>query len=393
MIDIERQATLDRLDCESHSLVLAIEDTTSFNFSHHPATRDLGVIEDNRTAGFFAHTTLAVSAEGVPLGLFDQRVWRREKGAKAPDSHKKVPITEKESMKWLHGMYQTLESPVSVVMICDREADIYEMFQEARTTRTDYLIRARHNRRLEENARLYEALEQEPFTAFFEIDVARQHTQEARVAEVGLRYMSVTMQPPKRSTPAAVIPLTPLSVQVVEVVEQEPPAGVEPIRWVLLTSLPVETLADAQQIVRFYTYRWLVERFHFILKSGCRMEESQLRSYDALTRFLALCSHQAWQLLELTYLARVTPDASCDRFLTPEQWQALQAYQTKDVASTGACPTLEEACRYIAQLGGFLGRKGDGAPGLKVLWRGWQRLQDLAAMYILFKPPQDVGKV
>lgn len=387
MIDIERQATLDRLHHNTHELVLAVEDTTSFNFNHHPATRDLGVIEDNRTAGFFAHTTLAVSAEGVPLGLFDQRVWRRAKGAKEPDSHKKIPVTQKESMKWLHGLYQTLESPVSVVVIGDREADIYEVFQEARNTQTDYIIRARHNRRLEEDVSLYETLAQQSFATFFEINVTRQATQEARVADVGLRYMSVTMQPPKRSTAAAVIPLTPLPVQVVEVVEQDPPSGIKPIHWLLLTSLPVQTISDAQQIVGFYTHRWLVERFHFILKSGCRMEESQLRSYDALTRFLALCSHQAWQLMELTYQARVTPDAPCDRLLTPEQWQALQAYQTKNVPSPGACPTLEEACRGIAQLGGFLGRTGDGSPGLKVLWRGWQRLQDLAAMYTLFNPP------
>lgn len=395
MLEIEREATLKRLVQTKPELVLAVEDTTSFNFAHHPATTGLGVIEDNRTAGFYAHTTLAVSERGVPLGLFDQQVWRRDKSApKVPDVHKKLPITEKESMKWLNGLYQTQASPTQVIVIGDREADIYELFQEAQNSQTDLIIRATRNRTLVDKGKLFEILAQQDFVATFEVQVARQVNQEQRVAPVGLRYTSVTLLPPKRRSSSLVIALTPLTLQLIEVVELDAPAQVEAIHWFLLTTLPLTTLDDARRIVRFYTYRWLVERFHYILKSGCRLEDSQLKSYDALSRFLALCSHQAWQLLELTYQARVTPDALCDKLLTPEQWQALQVHHFGHPLTLATCPTLEEACRWIAQLGGFIGRKSDGQPGVKVMWRGWQRLQDLARMWeIVHPPPQNMGKV
>jgi len=397
MIELEQKATIERLKKESHHRILAVQDTTSFNFGHHKATEGLGVIENNRSAGFFAHSTLAVSDEGVPLGLFSQDVWRRPKKqgkGKKTNAHQGLPITEKESMKWLNGLYETQASPVQVIVVADREADIYELFQEAQRTGTDYIIRATRNRCLKESPKLFETLDACEFEATFDIEVTRQANQEARIAELGIRYTSVTLLPPKnRSKDLQVIDLSPLSINVVEVIELDVPDGIEPVHWILLTTLAVDTLADAKDVVRFYSYRWVVERFHYVLKSGCRFEDSQLKSYEALTRFLALCSHQAWHILELTYQARVTPDAPCDRLLSPEQWQALQAHQTGQSVSFGACPTLEESARYIAHLGGFIGRKSDGQPGVKVLWRGWQRLQDLVAMWNIFHPPKDVGNV
>jgi hypothetical protein len=395
MIELEREATLKRLKQEGSGVILAVEDTTSFNFTHHPATTGLGVIENNRSVGFYAHTTLAVSESGVPLGLFAQQVWRRDKSTpKIPDAHKKLPITQKESMKWLNGLYQTQGSSRQVIVIGDREADIYELFQEAQNTDTDLIIRAKSNRCLMSEGKLFEALAQQEFVATFEVEVARQVNQEKRLAQVGLRYGSVILRPPSRAKSSVVIALSPLTLQVVEVVELNAPADAEAIHWLLLTTLELNSVQDAQRVVRFYSYRWVVERFHYVLKSGCKMEQSQLQSYDALTRFLALCSHQAWQILELTYQARVSPDVPCDTLLTLEQWQALQAHQTGHYNPLAPCPTLHEACRSIAHLGGFIGRKSDGFPGVKVLWRGWQRLNDLVAMWQLFHPPpKDVGNV
>ncbi len=131
MIELEQKATIERLQKGGHHRVLAVQDTTSFNFAHHQATEGLGVIEDNRSAGFFAHSTLAVSDEGVPLGLFSQDVWRRAKQSKGKqrNTHQSLPITEKESMKWLNGLYETEASPVQVIVVADREADIYELVQ------------------------------------------------------------------------------------------------------------------------------------------------------------------------------------------------------------------------------------------------------------------------
>jgi Transposase Tn5 dimerisation domain len=396
MMEIERQATYEQLAQSTAGVILAVQDTTSFNFAHHPQTTGLGVIEDNHSSGFFAHSTLAVTATGVPIGLLDQQVWSRPLTPKKEhNAHQKLPITEKESMKWLNGLYAIQPSPVDMITVCDREADIYELFQEAERTGQSYIVRAVRNRRLEDRRGLYSTLDQTPIATTYEVRVQRQKEQEARQAQVGLRYTTVTLLPPKNRTRATqVIGLTTLTVQVVEVVELNPPSDVSPIHWILLTNVGVENIDQARQVVRFYTYRWLVERFHYVLKSGCRFEDSQLKSYDALTRFLGLCSHQAWQILTIMYQSRQTPDAACDTILSTPEWQALVAHMTADPIPATTCPTQAQAMRWIAQLGGFIGRSSDGQPGVKVLWRGWQRLQDLAAIWQLFHPqPQDVGNV
>ena len=278
MIEIEREATLLRIASGSGERILAVQDTTSFNFAHHPETKGLGVIEDNHTAGFFAHSTLAVSEEGVPLGLLDQQVWTRAKRTKKKTrAYESRPITEKESMKWLNGLYQTQGSVKQVITIADRECDIYEFFQEAHELESDYIVRATANRCLVDGGKLRDALEQCDIASYYEIEVRSESTQEKRIAEVGIRYTTIELQAPQnRPKSARVMPLTPLSVQVVEVLELDAPVPSEAIHWILYTSLAVNSLDEALYIVQLYSRRWLVERFHYVLKSGCKMEQCQL---------------------------------------------------------------------------------------------------------------------
>lgn len=354
------------------------------------------MIEDKHSAGFFAHSTLAVTVDGVSMGLLDQQVWSRPRALKKEhNAHQKLPITQKERMKWLKGLSAIQPHSVEMISGGDREADMDELFQEAQRTGRGTIVRAVGKRRLEAGTGLYAPLDQTPSATTYEVHGHRQKEQEAPQAWIGLRYTTVTLLPPKNRTPATqVIWLTALTVQVVEVVELDAPSAVSPIHWILLTNLGVENLDQARQLVRFYPYRWLLERFHYVLKSGCRFEDSQLKSYDALTRFLGLCSHQAWQSLTLLPQSRQTPDAPGDTILSPPEWQALIAQMTADPTPATTCPTQAQAMRGIAQLGGLMGRTSDGHPGAKVLWRGGQRLQDLAAIWQLFHPlTQDVGNV
>jgi len=224
--------------------------------------------------------------------------------------------------------------------------------------------------------------------------VQRQRDQAQRQATVELRYTTVTLRPPQnRPKQAAVIPLERLTVQVVEVREVNiTPEVKDPLQWILLTTLPVNDLDAAYRIVRFYTYRWLVERFHFVLKSGgCHFEDSQLRTVEALHRLLGVCSRVAWRLLWLTYQARQTPQAPCTVALSDPEWQALTAFVNQSPVPAPQPPSLQEVVRAIAKLGGFIGRKSDGDPGVKTLWRGWQRLQDIVATWLLFHPSPLVG--
>ena len=284
-----------------------MQDTTNFNFGGHEQTQGLGVVEDNKTLGLFAHTTLAVSAKGVPIGLLDQQVWSRPHN---PHSRRKdngqraFPITEKESMKWLKGLRNSVEaqSTWKTVSICDREAAIYEVFQEAHNLGAGFMVRAVREHKLESDLGLKAVLLQLPCELQFSLELQRHDGQAARQAQVELGYTTLTLEPPKNRTAAnTAFPLTPLAVQVIEVLEKTPPEGGVALHWVLLTNLPIAGVEDAQRWVRFYSYRWLVERFHFVLKSGgCHFEDSQLRPFEALTRFIALCSAVAWRILWMT---------------------------------------------------------------------------------------------
>ncbi len=396
IIEIERRATVARVAAVPGEILLAVQDTTAFNFGHRAAVEGLGVLEDNHTPGFFAHTTLAVSEQGVPLGLMEQQVWSRPPHpTRVRNAHQTKPITEKESFKWLAGLPQEGFPGQAMVTVCDREADIYELFQEAHNRAVDFIVRAVRNRRLEDAPLLRDQLRAISPSARYELTVQRQRDQAERQATVELRYTTVTLLPPKnRSKHTEVIPLEPLTVQVVEVREVNAAAEVkDPLQWILLTTLPVNDLDAAYRIVRFYTYRWLVERFHYVLKSGgCHFEDSQLRTVEALHRLLGVCSRVAWRLLWLTYQARQTPDAPCTVALNDTEWQALTAFVNHSPTPAPVPPSLNQAVRAIATLGGFIGRKSDGEPGVKTLWRGWQRLQDIVATWTLFHPPsQDVG--
>jgi Transposase Tn5 dimerisation domain len=179
---------------------------------------------------------------------------------------------------------------------------------------------------------------------------------------------------------------------VVVVEEREPPAGVKPLRWLVWTTLPVTTWEQAIAVVEAYRARWLIERYHYVLKSGCGIEQLQLEAAERLERALAVCCIVAWRLLWLTYTARTQPEASCTSVFARHEWQALVCTIQQTAEPPSEPPRLRAALRMVAQLGGFLARTGDGEPGVKTLWRGLMRLDDIAATWLLLHggdPPLD----
>ena len=388
----QQQATLKRLQGENR--VLLLQDTTSFDFAHHPATSGLGMLENEHCLGFLAHSTLAVSDGGVPLGLMQQQVWVRpeeERGQRV--LRHTTPFAEKESYKWVLGLPPAATDALpSWVTICDREAHIYEFLDAVLNQGGDFIVRATQGRSFsQDGAELFAHIAQQEVQELYSLSLKRRPDREARSAQVELRFGTVTLQRPQR----AATERASLTLQVIDVFEPHPPAGEEGIHWLVLTSLPVETLQQAHQIIVWYTYRWLIERFHYVLKSGCKLEERQLREVQRLERLLAVYSLVAWKLLWLTYQARQTPNAPCTVILQPVEWQALYAFTHRTTHLPITAPTLEQAVRWIGQLGGFLGRKGDGQPGVKVLWRGWTRLRDIADTWAITHPTptKDVGNV
>jgi hypothetical protein len=378
-------------------VVLAIQDTTSLNYSTHPATENLGPIgsRPDGIIGLMLHGTLAVTTEGTPLGLIDAQCWARnpeEYGKKA--KRHSLPIEQKESYKWLKSFQAATATAQScpgttVVSVGDREADIYELFALAdKTPKAPYLlVRARHDRKLaEEQGHLLEHLNGCLEAGIQEIVVPRRGNRPARTARLSIRYSKVALAVPKRATG------TPLSIWAVIAEEQHVPEGVEALKWVLLTTAPVENFEDACERLAWYTQRWTIEVFHRTLKSGCLIENRQLGSANRLEACLAIDLVVAWRIHHLTKLGRETPDVPCSVYFEEAQWKALVTFVTKNPTPAEKPPTLREAIRMVAVLGGFLGRKGDGEPGTQLLWLGLQRLDDITEMWkvmsaILGHPP------
>lgn len=407
---IEGMAKATAKRCAGLSVVLAVQDTTSLDYTAHSDTEGLGPLENPKRQGLFAHTTLAVNPQGgVPLGLIGQQSWVRDPGTVGKrHQRKELPVEAKESARWLVGLKETearLGSTTRVVTVADREADIYELFALSHELKGDWLIRARHDRKLAgAEGRLVATVEQAPICVCTMVDLPRTDEREARRAKLTVRRAQVVLVPPRRSvgviaqwwaehpeaTRLAPSKLGPVRVGVVLVKEVDVPEGAKPVRWLLLTSLPVETVEQALTCIEYYRLRWLVERFHFVLKSGCGIEKLQLEKADRLRRALALHSEVAWRHLWLTYEARANPDAPCTRVLDEPTWRLLWMADCPTTALPVQPPNLRTAVRKIAMLGGFLGRKNDGEPGVKTIWRGLQRLYDMAAGYRLLQQHPDL---
>jgi hypothetical protein len=301
-------------------------------------------------------------------------------------THKNRPLDDKESARWIEvtkEVARIVPAPTRVVMVGDRESDIIDLFLLANSSH-DFLIRAQWDRRLDNSQdHLWHAVESAPALGQTAIKVPRADQRPEREAILTLRAATVTLRPPpsrqKERLPAP-------TVNALLIREEAPPAGIQPIEWMLLTTLPVTTFEQALQCLTWYTYRWRIERYHYILKSGCQVEKLQLEIRDRLMRALAVYSMVASQLLWLTYHARQTPQASCTVALSNSEWKALYAATHKTTILPDCPPDLQTAVLWIARLGGFLARKGDGLPGVKVLWRGFRRLQDLTAMWEIFNP-------
>jgi hypothetical protein len=387
----QRAACVERIKEQGDEVVLLLQDSSSFDFSHHPETTGMGPLDNQYMSGFWTHNTLAASPDGVPLGIWDQQVWVRDVTATGQRHQRhKRPFEEKESYKWVLGLAELKAATgvTQVVTVGDREAHIYEFFDAVVKAEAHFLVRASQGRSFtEDGVAVLAEVADWPVQDTYTLALTRHPGRPARDAQVELRYGTLTLSQPHRAATGRET----LTVQVVEVIEPDPPPGQTAVHWLLLTSWPVRTLAQAQQMVEWYTYRWLIERFHYVLKSGCKLEDRQLQTQARLERLLAVFNLVAWRLLWLTYQARQTPAVSCLVALTEEEARVLYAHHHQTTRVPDTLPTLLEATRWIAQLGGFLGRKGDGEPGVKVLWRGWMRLQDKLDTWRLFHPPQDVG--
>ena len=362
--------------------VLCIQDTTELDYTGKSDMEGLGPLNYETRRGLYLHPTLAVTPERLCLGVLDAWSWAREPGSLGEDKDPHRPIEEKESIRWLEGYQRVGElqartPDTQLVYVADREADIYELFvechqaQQAQAPYAEWLIRAEHDRKLADGRKLWAAAAQAPVLTQVEFDMPATDKRKARHIVQTLQAVRVTLKAPYRAGQT----LPNVDVTALLANEVNPPAGEEPITWLLLTSLPIATAEQAVEVLQWYLCRWQIEVFFRILKSGCKVEELQLEHIERLEPALALYMIIAWRVLYLTMLGRTCPELPCNVVFADEEWQAVYLV-AKRQAPPESPPSLNDMIRMVAGFGGFLNRKGDGFPGPQTLWIGLQRTRD-----------------
>ena len=396
-------ATLARI--RQHPVVLLPQDTTEFDLTraHEKLGGPLG---DEKHWGLHDHVALAVTPQRLALGVVHQFTWARDpEDFRKRDDARYKPIEEKESYRWLEGYRRACAVAAAcpqtqIVCLSDSEGDIYECLAAAAPPegpKADWIVRACQDRCLADApaGTLRARVAAGPTLGTLRIEVSarparshdgskRRQARSARTATVTVQARRVTLQAPWRPGPK----LADVAVNVVLVREVDPPPGEEPIEWLLLTDLPVDTFAEAGTVIHYYTCRWEVEVFFRVLKSGCTVEELQLETVERLTRCLAVYLIVAWRVLFVMRLGRECPDMPCEAVFTEAEWRAV--YQIVKRQPATAMPRLGELLAMIAELGGYLKRKHDGPPGPQTLWIGLQRARDFALAWSVFtasRPP------
>jgi hypothetical protein len=367
-------------------LVYVIHDTATCTYSSLKTTTGLGYVNDLEAArGLHCHSSLAIRPDGVALGLFHQYYWARLELRKTRAQGR--AMEDKESVKWLKGLDATkravdtlpAEQRPRVVHIMDREGDIHEVFAKVLSWGHGAVIRRYRNRSVAEGpGDADEAIWQAPVVARVRLKLPASHGRKARKAVVELRARQMTLTPNCHVERGR----QPLRLTMVAVREVDTPEGEEAIEWLLWTTEPARTKKQILAVVRTYALRWRIEDLHLVWKQGCRIERLQLETRERLEKALILYAGVAVRLLRLRDLARQEPEAACTEVLSEEEWQALYVHATGEAPTEETpVPTVAQAVKWIGRLGGHLGRKRDGMPGVRTLWRGWRDLALLVAGY------------
>ena len=379
------KATHHRMSQEKR--VLLLQDTTELDYSNHHKKTGIGYLNSKTHKGLLEHPLYAISESRLPLGLVSMTWWtRQELGQATP--HEQRSIEEKETFRWLehyrkgNRLAKTMPD-THFVVIGDRESDIYELLQEASEAKqatdkaADLLVRCNHNRRVKtaqgQKGKLKEVINQGPVSGLVEFELQSRKGGQARWVTQEIRAMPVTIQSSQRRGSRGTMKA--FGMNIIHLKEINPPEGVELVEWFLLTTADIDTLSQIHSVINWYLARWEIELYFKTLKSGCAVEEIQLQEEQRFLSCLALYHVIAWHIMFLTKVARIQPDLCCTRFLTEEEWRT--AYMLVKRKKPKQPPTIGQAIRLIAQVGGYLARKSDGPPGLKNLWRGLSKIHQI----------------
>jgi hypothetical protein len=373
--------------------ILVLQDTTEFvykrarpeeigSLTYAPNKRNRDrLLTLHTVCGLLMHSSLAITTEGLPLGLVAIKFWTRSKfkgttALKRRINPTRVPIEGKESMRWLANMQQSSEligDPARCIHIGDRESDIYEFFCAAHELGTNFLVRACVDRLAGEGDHTIT-------DEMAEVTVQAHHTVEIRTksgeveqAKVEIRYKRICVLPPvgkQRRYPA-------LMLTVIHAEERKHPPHRAPVVWKLITNLEVNSAEEAIEKLNWYALRWKIEVFHHILKSGCKAEDAKLRTAERLVNLIAIFCLLSWRIFWTTMMNRTAPQAPPQLAFTTGEITILDLVVKDRENQESSKRTLSYYSMKVARLGGYLARAHDPPPGNKIMWRGWSRLADI----------------
>jgi hypothetical protein len=377
--------------------VLVVHDTTEFHYTHHNKTEGLGYLSrlsrdksfggKAYSQGFLMHTSLALTTDDIPLGILSEKLWVRKgenlkKVRGAGKNFTRVPIEEKESYKWIEGISASCEEAThkeNLVHVCDRDGDIYELFDSCINLGTNFVVRAVHPRgTARKGVKSFAKLSRLAAQGSYVLNITSSQKRAARKAKILVKFYKVTIIPPI----AKARDYQPLEIYVVSAKERitKNVPEKERVNWKLLTNKTVESFEQALEKIRWYQARWNIEIFFKTLKSGFGLDKSRLRSFERMKKFAAFVSIIAWRVFWLTKISRACPKAPPNIAFSALEKKVITKLAVSDGRTPPKCNTLTDWVNALAALGGYLNRKSDPPPGNIVILRGIQRLFEASAI-------------
>lgn len=373
--------------------LLFIQDTTSLNYTSHTQTEGLGSISQGYrgklSRGLFCHTSYVLNESGLPLGIADQRYFSGKGG------RGKSELTG--NLCWVDALEQTQEavpknSKCAVIHVADREGDYWDFLSKIQSRKEFFVVRLIKQKGLKP---ILEEMFSDPWCEPIgeiplKIEVSQKQPELSKyhrfrqTEDVQLRVTVSVMDLERTSYFKGPGRVKNLIVYLVRAVEKNPPAHREAIEWILKTNIEITSFEQAKRVIDIYAHRWRIELFHKILKSGCQVEKTRLAEAGRIQKYVTAMSMVAWRLHYMTHLNRHDPEVPCTKILSPFEWKALYCRINKTRKTPKNPPSINQAIRWIAQLGGFFGRKSDGHPGMITIWRGWNKLTDFFEFYEVF---------
>jgi hypothetical protein len=378
--------------CVGLDRVYLAHDSSSLNYSSLHCTTGLGRLgASDDASGLVLHSVLALHPDGIVRGLLSVDLWHRPLEHKTKVKRYERAFEDKESFKWVRGMRAARTAFATVcpaeqaprrIHLMDREGDIHEVFADLVAHGEGGVIRCAQNRKIDGPIdRAHAAVAASPLRGKTTLQI-RGKDGSQRQATLELRAQAVLLMPSQRDYPGR----QPLTLNLLEAREIDPPSEKDQVRWLLWTTEAITSLQDLLERLREYALRWRIEEYHLALKSGCNTERLLLETAQRLCKAIVLYAAVAARIVALRDLGKHTPDAPCTVLLSAEECLVLRGHfaSAEDKQSSNT-PTIRQAMLWIGRLGGHLGRKSDGLPGIRTLWRGWR---DLAMMVFGYRVSQ-----